>query len=180
MATSRVIRTDRLLIMPFEESHLTERYVGWLNDPEVVKFSEQRFKKHTYESCLAYMHSFDNVPDYFWAIVSRESAIGHMGNISARVHTDNMTADVAILIGEKTQWGRGYGLEAFLAVVDFLFREANMRKVTSGTMAVNKGMLRIMERAGMTDDGWRHRHFIYQGQEVDLIHRALFREDWLD
>ena len=34
------ILTPRLRIEPFSASHLTERYVGWLNDAETMRFSE--------------------------------------------------------------------------------------------------------------------------------------------
>lgn len=179
MAKSKVIETERLIIEPFGEKYLTERYVGWLNDPEVVRFSEQRFITHTLESCRAYMNSFEGTPNYFWAFVAREPDIDHIGNINAYVDTRNKVGDVGVLIGEKNYWGRGYGLEVFAAVADYLFRENHVRKVTAGTVSANKGMVRIMERAGMKEDGRRIRHALLDGQEFDVIYAALFRDDWL-
>lgn len=178
MAKSAVINTERLFLVPFSEEHLTEKYVGWLNDPAVVRFSEQRFVKHTIESCRTYMHSYDTGPHYFWAIVSRVPTEGHIGNINAVLDINNGSADIGIIIGETSTWGKGYGREAFTAIVAFLFQDTGTRKVTAGTMAANIGMLKIMERAGMTNDGRRIRHYLFQGQEVDLVHAALFKEDW--
>lgn len=179
MAKSEVIETERLIIEPFGEKHLSERYVGWLNDPEVVRFSEQRFRTHTLESCLAYMNSFEGTPNYFWACVTREPNIEHIGNINAYVDTRNKVGDVGVLIGEKNYWGKGYGLEVFVAVTNYLFRENHVRKVTAGTVAANTGMVRIMEKAGMKEDGRRIRHVLLDGQEFDVIYAALFRDDWL-
>jgi ribosomal-protein-alanine N-acetyltransferase len=178
MAKSKVIETERLIIEPFSEKYLTERYVAWLNDPEVVRYSEQRFRTHTLESCRAYMHSFEGTPNYFWACLAQKPDIKHIGNINAYVDTRNTVADVGILIGEKKLWGKSYGLEALSAVVDFLFREIGMRKVTAGTLALNTGMRNIMHGLGMKEDGRRIRQVIFEGKEVDIIYGALFRDEW--
>ncbi|MFC1883613.1 GNAT family N-acetyltransferase [Thermodesulfobacteriota bacterium] len=180
MAWSGIISTGRLLIEPFSEKHLSQRYVNWLNDPDVVRFSEQRFKSHTLDSCREYMHSFEGTPNFFWACVSLDPNIGHIGNINAFIDINNMSADVGILIGESKQWGKGYGFEAFTAVVNFLFREEKIRKVTVGTLVVNKGMMKIISRLGMIDDGRRLRHVLLNGEEVDVVHGALFRSEWLN
>jgi RimJ/RimL family protein N-acetyltransferase len=179
MAKSKPIETERLVIEPFNEKYLTERYVDWLNDPEVIRFSEQRFRTHTLESCRAYMNSFEGTPNYFWAFVTRESNSEHIGNINAYVDTRNKVGDVGILIGEKNYWGKGYGLEVFMAIADYLFREDRIRKVTAGTVIANTGMVRIMERAGMQEDGRRIRQVVLDGQELDVVYAALFRDDWL-
>lgn len=173
------ITTPRMRIIPFAEKHLSRRYVSWLNDPQVVGFSDQRFRTHTLESCRQYWESFVNSPHYFWAIIARDPALGHIGNMNAYVDVNHSLADVGIVIGEKSVWGKGYGLEAWIAVCDYLLRVAGMRKLTAGTLSVNTAMLRIMKRLGMAADGQRTRQCLWNGQEVDVIHGALFRDDWL-
>lgn len=176
MAQSRVLTTNRLLIEPFQEKYLTERYVSWLNDPEVVRFSENRHRTFTLESCRAYLASFENSPHYFWAIIAKDERLGHVGNINAYVDPPNLVADIGILIGERAVWGGGIGTEAWIAVCRYLLDEVGMRKVTAGAMATNTGMLHIMKKAGMVEDGVRKRHFLADGREVDLIYAALYRE----
>lgn len=174
MAQSTMIETQRLRIVPFSEKYLTPVYVSWLNDPEVVRYSEQRHRKHTLESCREYWQSFADSPSFFWAITAIDPMIGHIGNITAYVDTMNMVADVGIMIGDRKVWGKSYGLETWLAVCGYLLNECGIRKVTAGTLAANKGMLRIMERSGMVADGRRTRHAIVEGVEVDIVHSAFF------
>jgi [ribosomal protein S5]-alanine N-acetyltransferase len=178
MAEGRIIETPRLRIVPFSELYLTPRYVGWLNDPEVVRYSEQRHRIHTLESCRSYWLSFSGTPHYFWAIVIADGTPGHIGNINAYVDQENRLADVGILIGEKMAWRRGYGLEAWRAICDYLLNEGGMHKVTAGTLADNTGMLKIMEKAGMIEDGRRYRHYLFETREVDVIHGAIFRQNF--
>jgi len=173
-----MIETPRLTIVPFGEAHLTERYVAWLNEPEVVRYSDQRFRTHTLESCRAYMESFRGTPNHFWAIVARDPALGHIGNLNAYVSTLHRVADVGIVVGERGAWGKGLGGEAWIAVCDHLLRAGGMRKVTAGTLEVNRPMLAIMERAGMVPDGRQVRQNLFEGREVDVVHAALFADAW--
>jgi RimJ/RimL family protein N-acetyltransferase len=180
MATSEIIKTKRLIIEPFTERYLTERYVGWLRDSKVVKYSELRHRQHTLDSCRKYMESFRDSPHYFWAISVRNSqgSLTHIGNMNAYVDSHNSTADIGILIGEHAAWGKGFGSEAWIAVCNYLVNKVGLRKITAGTMAKNKGMIKVMQKAGMKHDGRRKKHFLLNNKEVDLIHMAIFRNTW--
>ena len=171
-----MIETERLLIVPFSERYLTPRYVGWLNDPEVVRYSDQRYKSHTLESCREYWGSFTGTPHYFWAIVARDCELGHIGTLTAYVDPPHSVADLAILIGDPAVWGEGCGSEAWSATCSYLLGSGGMRKVTAGTLAQNKGMLGIMRRTGMVEDGVRIRQYLFEGQETDMVCAAIFRE----
>jgi RimJ/RimL family protein N-acetyltransferase len=177
MVEGKVIETQRLRIVPFSEAYLSSRYVNWLHDPEVVRYSEQRHKRHTLETCRQYWQSFKDSPHFFWAITTVDREFDHIGNINAYIDEYNSTASVGIMIGERRDWGKGYGLEAWVAVCHYLMYDIGIRKVVAGTLAENKGMLRIMEKSGMVADGRRIRHCLVDGKEVDIIFAALFSND---
>lgn len=175
MAKSFDIRTKRILITSFSERHLTSQYIGWLNDSKLMCFSEQRHKKHTLESCRLYLRSFDRTPNYFWAIEEVKDKLGHIGNINVYVDNNNLLADIGILIANKQAQNRRYGLEAWLGVCNFLFQGVGIRKITAGTLSINLPMIKLMRNAGMIDDGVRKRHYICNGQEVDIVYKAMFK-----
>lgn len=174
MARLPEIETPRLRIIPFNEKLLTERYVGWLNDPEVVRYSEQRHRRHDLASCAAYFRSFENSPHFFCAILHKGAPEEHIGNISIAVDSANRVADISIMIGEKQYWGQSLGAEAWKCVMEALFVHQNIRKITAGTMAINHGMLAVMNRCGMKEEGRRKRQFLCEGQEVDMVMAAAF------
>lgn len=185
--TNDCIVTPRLHIVPFGEDHLTARYVGWLNDPVVARYSEQRHRRHTLDSCRDYLQSFHDTPHRFWAILASDEADPaclepsgrtHIGNINAYVDAPNGTADVGILLGEQSAWGRGYGLEAWTAVCRYLLCERGLRKITAGTLSVNMPMLKLMQRTGMTADGTRRQQVLFEGEPVDVVYAALSRTDF--
>ena len=174
---ARRVAAERIDLVSFGSQFLTARYVGWLNDDEVVRYSEQRHRHHDPASCRSWVESFEASEDLLWAIVERSDG-RHVGNLTAYLDLPNELAELSILIGEKDVHGRGYGYEAWMAVCDHLFEERGIRKVWAGTMATNGPMLRLMEKAGMQRDGVLTRHYLWEGQEVDGIRAALFREEW--
>ena len=177
MTIGLMLRTSRCIIKPFSEEFLSERYVSWLNDADVVRYSEQRFRNHDLASCRKYMESFTATPHHLWAIISRDASLGHVGNVNAYVNQHSGVADMGILIGEKRVWRTGLGTEVWLAVCRHLLLEAKMRKITAGTLSSNVGMLGIMQNVGMRADGRRIKQAVHEGKEVDWIYGSLFRED---
>lgn len=176
MAQLPILVTPRLKLVPFGKEHLTDHYVAWLNDPEVVRYSEQRHRRHTLESCASYWSAFGNSPHYFCAIMRKGEIDEHIGNVTIVMDLPNRVADLAIVIGDKTCWGHGYGSEAWVMLMRELAKNHAIRKITAGTMAVNTGMLTVMQRAGMLEEGRRKRHFIWEGQEVDMVMFAIFSD----
>ena len=157
------MKTDRLRIHRFSHRHMTERYVGWLNDPETVKFSEQRHKTHTLTSCQEYVRSHVRL----WAIEHRGT---HIGNIAADVDHHNLVADITILLGEER--GKGLGTEAFKAFSDYWAKY--YRKLTCGCMSVNYGMRIIATKAGYEQEAIQDDQFLYEGGTADLVRYARF------
>jgi len=176
MAKSKTIKTERLLIEPFSEKYLTKKYVSWLNNPEVVRYSEQRHIRHTVKTCREYLRSFEKSSNYFWAISVTNDKLGHIGNITAYIDEANRVADLGILIGDTKAQGKGYATEAWMSVCEYLFKKVNIHKITAGTMSSNDRMLNLMKRVGMSDDGRRIRQYIWEDKEVDVIHKAIFKE----
>jgi ribosomal-protein-alanine N-acetyltransferase len=178
VAVSPTLETTRCVLEPFAEHHISERYVSWLNDPDVVRFSEQRRRGHTADSCRVYWKSYEGTPHYFMAIVARDAALGHIGNINAYVDETNSIADIGILVGEKKIWGKGYGAEAWMAMCRFLLYDKGLSTVTAGTLAINTGMIGIMRHAGMAEESHRRRRVTFEDRDVDVVYATLRKEDF--
>lgn len=175
LAADLPLRGELVEIRAFGPADITSEYVAWLNDPEVVRYSNQRFRTHSEASCAAYLESFRASDNLFLSVRRKdtERAIGTMTVYHAFQHG---TADVGILIGERDVWGRGYGQDAWNTVVDWLAAHPAIRKVTAGTVSCNLGMIKVMERAGMKKEAVRERQEIIDGQPADILYYAKHRD----
>lgn len=168
------LASARLVLTPFVASDISPRYVGWLNTPEVVRYSNQRFRRHDVQSSEAYLRSFDRGPNQFWSV--RLAGDGDMiGTMTAYLAPQHGTADIGLLIGERGMWGQGYGYEAWQRLMDHLFDVQALRKITAGAASGNRGMIRIMERAGMHHEATRRHQEIFDGELQDVVYFAKFR-----
>lgn len=169
------LRGSKVRVRSFTATDVTDTYVGWLNDALVTRFSNQRFRHHDRQSCESYLASFDGSPNLFLSIrrLADDSAIGTM-TVYRQPH--HGTADVGIMVGERTVWGLGYGQEAWDLVIGWLLQSGDIRKVTAGTLAVNIGMVRLMERSGMLHEATRRAQELVDGEPVDIVHHARFRD----
>ncbi|QXT39387.1 GNAT family N-acetyltransferase [Gymnodinialimonas ceratoperidinii] len=156
-------------LLPFARRHLSERYVGWLNSAQLMRFSEQRHRRHDIASCRAYVAGFTNSPNLLWAVEDFSSE-AHVGNVAATIDPANGLADIGILIGGGGR--RGYGSAAWRAVLGYLAGRGDIRKITGGCVAGNSAMIAIMEGAGMIPDGRRKAHFLVGGEPMDVVHYA--------
>lgn len=158
-----IITSSRLSLRKWTFNALNIKdMVRWLNDPDVVRYSEQRHKHHTEETQLDYL---TNGPDVFREIYLEDRFIG---TISAYIDHPNSVADVGILIGEKKEWGKGLGFEAWEAFCDSLFK-VGIRKIEAGHMAGNHSMMQICRKYEMHDEGRRLKHFIHNGWPTDVV-----------
>ncbi|MBM3559902.1 MAG: GNAT family N-acetyltransferase [Alphaproteobacteria bacterium] len=171
-----VLAVGPVRLEPFAERHFTPRYVAWLNDPETVRYSEQRHHRRDLAGCRAYVDAMRGGGHLLWAIVAATPEAGHVGNLSAHLDRPNRTADIAILLGEASARRRGFGRAALSAACDWLLGAGGVRKVTAGTMAANAPFCAIARACGMHEEGRRRRHFLLDGDEVDLVMFARFAQ----
>lgn len=163
----------RTRVRLFATSDIDAAYLGWLNDPDVVRYSNQRFVHHTAESAAAFLSSFAGSENLFLSIrrLVDDRAVGTMTVYRAIPHG---TADLGILVGDKQFWGQGYGREAWLLVLDWLESQRVVRKFTCGTAAPNRAMRRLAEASGMELEATKRQHEIIDGVPVDLLFFARF------
>lgn len=166
----------RVLLRPFTAGDITDAYLGWLRDPDVVRFSSQRFRFHSQESCQTYLSSFADTMNHFLAICDRETGV-MLGTLTVYRSLPHGTADIGIMVGERKIWSQGIGAEAFCLVLSALKASGVVRKVTAGTMSVNRGMVRIMEKAGMRHEATRYAHELLDETPVDVVYYAMFCHD---
>lgn len=168
-----VLKGKKVLLRAFTASDINDTYIGWLNDPDVVQFSNQRFLRHDRESCLRYLASFEGTDNLFFS-VRRSSDDSPVGTMTAYVSSQHGTVDVGILIGDKSVWGMGYGQDAWNTLTNWLLERDGIRKLTAGTLSCNYGMIKLMERSGMHHEATRKEQEIINGQGMDIIYYAKF------
>ena len=167
---------NKIYLRPFQKSDIRNTYVSWLNDPEVVKYSNQRFFNHTIETSHNYLKSFKDTNNIYMAIEDRFTKELY-GSITAYTQIHHGVTDIGLLIGNKNAWGKGIGFEAWTLMMNFLSTKRYIRKVTGGTLRVNIAMIRIMKKSGMTLEAIKKNQELFNNKPVDLLYFCKFLND---
>ncbi len=160
---------NNVRVVDFTFNHISNRYISWLNDKEVVKFSEQRHFFHSFETAEKYFHEKQNSEDFFLAIEFLDYKWVHVGNIGVSVNKPNQLADLSILVGDKNYWGKGIALTAWNLVLDYLLNNLRFRIVTAGTMEINTPMIKLMKKSEMNIDAVLPSRFNLDGKYYSLV-----------
>lgn len=145
--------SKNLYFEPLEEKHLTENYISWLNDKEVTKFNSHGIYPNTLLKTKEYINSIQNDSSKIVLAIIEKATTKHIGNISIQsINFINSNADIAILLGDKTCWGKGYATEGFSVMIEHCFNKLNLHKVTAGTTCDNIAMQKVLLKLKMTQE----------------------------
>ena len=90
----------------------------------------------------------------------------------------NRSAMFGILIGEKREWGRGYGTEATGLIVDHGFETMNLHRIWLHVVSYNARAIRAYEKVGFRQEGVLRQETYREGRYWDTIAMAILREEW--
>ena len=160
----RAFKTQRIAITEFKESDINTNYISWLNDHNHMRYSNQRFKTHDEKTTLEYMKTFLNTPNKFFSIKSNSILIG---TLTLYFEGDGI-ANAGILIGTEHA-GKGYGKETWKILVDEICPELKIKKLMAGTLSVNRAMLEVFEKTGLTFYEKLEKTEVYEDTLCDVI-----------
>ncbi len=114
---------------------------------------------------------------YDWALICREDGhmIGTCGFTSFNYAADS--AEVGYVLNPTYQ-GRGLATEALQAVMEFGFRELSLHRIEAHYMKGNDPSRRLMERVGMTFEGFARESMKIKGRYRTIGTCAILRDEF--
>lgn len=174
-----IIRGERVYLRPSERADLPN-FVRWLNDPDVLRNLAMRVPMSlaAEEAWFERMLEAQGRTDFHFVICLLEDdrPIGTVG--LHRVDRANGSAEFGIAIGEKAEWGKGYGTDALRAICDFGFGELRLERIALEYYAGNDRGRRSYEKAGFVHEATRRHARFARGEYVDVHVMSLLREEW--
>ncbi len=169
-------RVGLFLLSPEDVGDL---YLRWMNDPDVLRFTEARHETHTLRSLQEFVEGCLRSSAYSLMGILEVMSGRYVGNLKiGPVHPRYMTASLGIIVGEKDCWRKGYATEAIRLACAYAFEDLDLFKLTAGCIAGNTGALRAFEKAGFQVEGIRRKQNLCHGKRKDEILLGLLKEEW--
>jgi len=166
------ITGDKVALGPIER-HMIPDFVRWENDFAVTIMSgdplrplsraqmEERFARASKEEDPRFVE---------FAIYERASlrCIGTTG--LRHINKTNRNAEFGIMIGEKDCWGKGYGTETTILILDYAFSVLGLHNVLLTTSGYNERAIRAYTRAGFRFVGRQREALRLADQVYDIVY----------
>jgi RimJ/RimL family protein N-acetyltransferase len=178
-SSGEFIAGSHVYLRAFGPEDLTERYLGWLNDPEVTQYMESGVFPSTMRDLESfYQRVAASRSDVLMAIIDKAST-EHIGNVKlGPIQWVHRSAIFGIMIGEKKFWGRGVGTEATRLIVEYGFDRLNLNRIDLGVFAEHDAGVRCYQKLGFKLEG-RLRQDLFQGGEYkDRLWMGLLRSEY--
>lgn len=170
-----MLTSNRVILREIEEGDL-DLIVKWRNDPDVLRYLFSYLPISSSSQRQWYQRYLEDDRQQAFVIVLKDGnrPIGTVG-LSAIDHRDQK-AEMGIMIGEKTQRGRGIGEEALRLLIDYAFTQMNLRKIKALAFADNVVAIKLYEKCGFQLEGTLKQEVYKDGQFKDVCILSLLRD----
>jgi RimJ/RimL family protein N-acetyltransferase len=84
----------------------------------------------------------------------------------------------SIAIGDRANWGQGYGYEAARLTLAFAFDELNLHRITATIFRYNERSVALFEKLGFQCEGVFREFLQRDGKRHDMLLYGLLRREW--
>lgn len=150
----------------------------WSNDPEIRRLTGEVTSMSQVDADKFLERAYsDNTREWFVIVIKEnDRVIGEAGLL--RMFHAWRTTDISIIIGEKDVWGKGYGTEAILLLIDYAFRRLNFHRVAIGVVGFNEKAIRFWEKIGFKKEGIQRDGYSYNHKYYDFVMMSILEDEF--
>jgi RimJ/RimL family protein N-acetyltransferase len=173
-----MIEGKMVRIRALEQTDIDE-IMKWVNDPEVIDNLLMRYPVSRYleEKWLEKAYDTGDMRNKTFALETKDGV--YLGGIGLhKINWENRNAEVGIVIGKKEYWGKGYGTDAMLALLDFAFNHMNLHRVYLQVYDFNVRGIRSYEKCGFKKEGALRDDRFSRGKYHDTVIMGILKEEF--
>lgn len=154
---------------------ITKKYYRWMNDFEILKFTEQDYKKHSLSDIKKFIKDKNKSKNEFvYGIFLKEkNTNNHIGNIKlGPINNIHKTADISYFIGEKNLWGKGYSTIAIKKIIK-IAKKKGVKKLAAGHYEMNIGSGKVLKKNGFKLEGVFKSEIVFKNKRYSTFRYGL-------
>jgi len=172
-----MLQDDFILLRKMEEKDLPLK-VKWINDPEVNKYLHYDLLVTLEKTKKWYKRiQLDNSRIDLVIETLDKKPIGFGGLL--KINNRDKNAELFITIGEKSYWGKGYGILCVKLLLDYGFEKLDMDKIYVTTEKTNIGACKLYESMNFKKEGELRKqvYSLKDKKNVDLFFYGILRSE---
>jgi RimJ/RimL family protein N-acetyltransferase len=159
---------------------IAEHFSRWSRDSEFLRLSDsypaRAISSKEIQEWLEKEESKDD--NHYFAIhtLKEDRLLGDVGLDG--IQWNHGDAFMGISLGDREDWGKGYGSDAIRLVLRYAFTELNLQRVTLNVFEYNPRAIRAYEKLGFVHEGHMRRFLNREGRRWDLLYMGITRHEW--
>lgn len=146
-------------------------YQRWINDFKVTRTLAVGWRPMSSEAETAWYDQTSVDANSVLFTIYEVSTLRPIGNTGLHaINYQHRTAEFGIMIGEKECWGKGYGTEATILMLDYGFTALNLHNIMLLVYSQNERGIRAYKRAGFQIIGRRREALRRGGRVLDIVY----------
>ena len=172
------IDSEKIFLRELHEVDLEGNWYRWFNDAEITVFQNKGIFPNTKEKQKQYFDSLAvSTSDVVLEIVEKSSN-RHIGNVGLhRIDWVHRSAELGIVLGDKTVWGKKYGKEAWHLITEYGFKSLNLHRIFATIMEGNIASCKSAEAAGFKNEGHITDAFFKNGKYLNMFYYNKINTD---
>lgn len=175
------LHTQRLLIRNFIDADL-ENFLSYRNDPIVAKYQGWDFP-YPREKALLFIEEMKDIHvprqgRWLQLAVELKEAGELIGDVAFRVKNNDARQTVIGYSFASTHWQKGYATEALTALLDYLFEDVDMHRITADCDVENTGSWKTLEKLGFRREAHFIESFSVNGEYTSEYHYGILQREW--
>jgi RimJ/RimL family protein N-acetyltransferase len=174
-----LLTSKRFALRGLKPADASERWMRWLQDPEVMGPLNAPIRKWTAQELMAHIGSADNNNRYLIGLFDLASKL-QIGFYMVDVDQFHRRATFNVVIGDRSWWGKSVVNETRAALLDEFFNNRGVEKASGTPLARNFPAVFNYKAQGWRHEGTfrRHCHSVTDGSRLDQYQFGLTKDEW--
>tara|TARA_B000000460_G_C21498720_1_gene385270 strand:- start:311 stop:844 length:534 start_codon:yes stop_codon:yes gene_type:complete len=129
---------------------VTKQYVKWLNNYDVMKYSDHASRKHTSINVIRYVKEKQKskIEFLYGIFIKSDEEKKLIGTIKLGPNNKmHRNSSISYIIGDKKYWNKGYATKAISEIIRIAKSRFKLKKLMAGVIAINHpGARRVLEK----------------------------------
>ena len=174
------LESDRLLLRRFADGDLLP-FLAYLNDPLVARY--QTWESYSEQQARDVIEQQKNLApglpgQWFTFALELKQAGALIGHIALKTQEDKLQAEIGFTLSREYH-GKGLAFEAAACVLDYVFVNLGLHRVTAITDCENNKSVALLSKLGMRREGHFIENIWFKGRWGDEYLYAILRDEWL-
>ena len=155
-------------------------FVRWLSNPDLryyvtVRYISEALERRWFEGLVS--STGDAAPDRLHFVIETLEGVQPIGVIGLDgINWRDRNAEFGIIIGDPDFWGKGFGSDALLAILNVGFCWFNLHRIFLHVVAENVRAIRAYEKCGFKHEGRLRDAVFIDGAYHDVLLMSVLAE----